>query len=436
MSGPAVRARRRLDHMGTSSKLPAQRPHLAVISSLFPSSRQPGAGLFVRERMFRVGAHLPLAVVAPQPWFPLQGLLRRWRPGFRPGAPQHERQAGRGGCEAGADRHHDVWFPRFLSLPGVLKRLDGWSMALGAWPRLQALRKQGRLDLIDAHFGYPDGFAAVQLGRWLRVPVTITLRGTETRHARDPVLAPLLARALHGASHVFAVSESLRRIALDLGVDSARVQVVGNGVDLERFTPLPRSDARAALGLPAGVPVLVSVGGLVERKGFHRVIELLPALRQRHPGLVYLVVGGPSPEGDMGPALREQVQRLGLHDTVRFLGPLPPEQLRGPLSAADVFVLATRNEGWANVFLEAMACGLPVVTTNVGGNAEVVCRPALGRVVPFGDATALQAALEEALLRPWDRQAIRAYAAENTWERRVEVLLDAFARLTEAPVRR
>ena len=396
-------------------------PHVVVFSSLFPSSVQPGAGLFVRERMFRVGAHLPLAVVSPQPWFPLQGLLRRFKPGFRLGAPRHEAQQG-----------HDVWFPRFFSLPGLLKRFDGWFMALGARSRLAQLKREGRLDLIDAHFGYPDGFAATLLGRWLGVPVTITLRGTETRHARDAALAPRLRTALQRATRVFAVADSLRQVALGLGIADAKLQVVGNGVDLARFHPLPQVQARQALGIAAGVPVLVSVGGLVERKGFHRVIDELPVLREAFPGLVYLVVGGPSPEGDMGAALQQQVARLGLQDCVRFLGPLPPDQLRVPLSAADVFVLATRNEGWANVFLEAMACGLPVVTTAVGGNAEVVCRPELGTVVPFGDAPALGQAIAQALKAPWDRLALRQYAQDNTWDRRVATLLAEFAALHAA----
>lgn len=393
-------------------------PHIVVLSSLFPSAVQPGAGLFIRERMFRVGRQLPLSVVAPTPWFPLQGLIRRWKPGFRPGAPRHEQQAG-----------HDVWFPRFLSVPGVLKQFDGLAMALAAWPRLRELRRAGRLDLIDAHFAYPDGYAATLLGRWLGVPVTITLRGTEARLARDPLLAPRMAQALQRASRVFAVSDSLRQVAIAQGLAPDRVQVVGNGVDLARFRPEPREAARRALGLADDAPVLISVGGLVERKGFHRVIERLPALRQRHPGLRYLVVGGPSPEGDMGEALRAQVAQAGLGEVVRFLGPLPPDALRGPLSAADVFVLATRNEGWANVFLEAMACGLPVVTTAVGGNAEVVCRPELGTVVPFGDGSALEAAMDQALRQPWDRAAIRAYAEDNTWDRRVDTLLAVFRRL-------
>lgn len=379
------------------------------------------AGLFIRERMFRVGRQLPIAVVTPVPWFPLQGLLSRWRPGFRPGAAPHETQQG-----------VDVWFPRFFSVPGVFKRLDGLFMALGAWPRLRRLQRAGRLDVLDAHFGYPEGYAATLLGRWLRVPVTLTLRGTEARHARDPALARKLRQALQQASRVFAVSDSLRQVAIGLGIPPEKVRVVGNGVDLDKFSPLPRAEARRRLGLPLDAPVLITVGGLVERKGFHRVIELLPALRQRHPGLTYIVVGGPSPEGDMTLQLRQQSAALGLHDAVRFLGPLPPEDLRLPLSAADVFVLATRNEGWANVLLEAMACGLPVVATDVGGNAEVVCEAPLGLVVPFGDPEALRQALDKALCTPWDSTTIRAYAQRNTWDQRVQVLTEEFRALHAA----
>lgn len=393
-------------------------PHIVVLSSLFPSSAQSGAGLFIRERMFRVGAVLPLAVVAPKPWFPLQGLLRRWRPGFRPATAPHERQSG-----------FDVWFPRFLSFPGALKGLDGFFMALGSLPRFWQLKRAGRLDLIDAHFGYPDGYAATMLGRWLNVPVTITLRGTEQRHAQDASLAPRLALALQRATRLIAVSQSLRRVAIRLGVAEEKVLVVGNGVDLQKFRPVGRSEARRALGLPECEPVLVTVGGLVERKGFHRVIELLPELRKQFPGLVYLVVGGPSPEGDMGAELKRQVAELGLVDAVRFMGPLAPERLREPLSAADVFVLSTRNEGWANVFLEAMACGIPVVTTDVGGNSEVVCRPELGSVVPFGDQASLRESIEHALGFDWDAAAIRRYAEDNTWDLRVDELVRLFEHL-------
>jgi teichuronic acid biosynthesis glycosyltransferase TuaC len=393
------------------ARMLAEEPQVVVLSSLFPSSRQPTAGLFVRERMFRVGRHLPMTVVSPKAWFPLQSLLRRWRPGFRPGAPEFELQQGT-----------EVWFPRFLCLPGLLKRFDGFFMAIGAFARMRELKRSGRLDILDAHFAYPDGFAACLLGRWLNVPVTVTLRGTESRHARDAVLRPLLQRSLTRVDHVFAVSESLRQVALELGVPENHVTVVGNGVDIDRFRIVPRNQARLELGLPASAPVLITVGGLVERKGFHRVIACLPILRQQFPDLRYLIVGGPSPEGDWTDRLQEQCRSMELTDCVQFLGPLPPDRLSGVLSAADVFVLSTRNEGWANVLLEAMACGLPVIATDVGGNREVVSSPDLGEIVPFDEAESLCVAIGNAIRHPWDRTRIRRHAEENTWDQRVTVL--------------
>lgn len=402
--------------------MPEPGPHIVVLSSLFPSARQPGAGLFVRERMFRVGTRLPLSVVAPAPWFPLQSLVAYWRPGFRPGAPQQERQG-----------PFHVQFPRFFCFPGVLKHWDGIFMASGAWPTLRRLRRAGRLDILDAHFGYPDGYAAALLARRLGVPFTLTLRGTEMLHAADPRLRPRLVHALRSAARVFTVSDALRQLALELGAQPERVQVVGNGVDLARFRPIPQTAARAALGLPAKAQVLVSVGGLCERKGFHRVIDCLPALQRELQNVHLLVAGGPTAEGDWTERLNAQVQALGLQARVHLLGPVAADQLHRVLSAADVFVLATRYEGWANVFLEAMACGLPVVTTNVGGNPEVVCRPELGRLVPFGDSLALQAALLEALQAPWDRGHIEAHARANTWDQRVDVLEAEFRALPLQP---
>lgn len=393
-------------------------PSLVILSSLFPSAQEPLAGVFVRERMFRVARELPITVVSPQPWFPFQGVIRWWRRGYRLAKLRRETMDG-----------IEVLRPRFLALPGLGRRFDGLSMALAAWRCVRRLKRTGRADLIDAHFGYPDGYAASLLGRWLGIPVTITLRGTEVRHAADRELQPRLRSALHAAARVFSVSASLRECALRLGLPADRTLVVGNGVDLRSFKAIEMDEARRRLALPMDAKVLITVGGLVERKGFHRVIDCLPELRRTYSNLHYLIVGGPSPEGDWSEVLRARVDTLGLREFVHFLGTYPPQQLHVPLSAADAFVLASSNEGWANVLLEAMACGLPVVATRVGGNAEVVAHDDLGIIVPFGEGAALCAALKLALQRSWDRTRIRDYAEENQWDRRVKVLVDEFRRL-------
>lgn len=395
-----------------------QKAGVLVFTSVFPNSAQPGLGLFVRERMFRVGEVRPIRVVAPVPWFPLQSLVRRWKPHFRPMPPRREIQQG-----------VEVLHPRFLSVPGTLKWLDGWFMALASLGMVRRLRKEFDFKVIDSHFAFPDGFAAVVIGRILRLPVAVTLRGTEVPLSRFPWRRRLMVAAVNRADRVFAVADSLKRHLGRLGARTGHIMRVGNGVDGARFRPMEKAEARRRLNIPERARVLIGVGTLCERKGFHRIIELLPGLVSRHPDLLYLIVGGSGPEGDWSDRLRARAQALGVADRVRLLGHRDPEELSRLLSAADLFVLATRNEGWANVFLEAMACGLPVVTTDVGGNSEVVCNPELGTVVPFDDPDALSGALDTGLGRSWNREAILRYAAENDWRERVAVLDREFSRL-------
>ena len=397
------------------------RPQLLVLSSLFPSAEEPLAGLFIRERMRRIAERLPVSIVAPVPWFPLQGAIRRFRPHFRLTRPVD-------GIEGGLA----VARPRYLSVPGPIL-LDGWGMAAGAEPVVRrTLAKASGPWLIDAHFAYPDGYAAYLLARRLGVPFTVTLRGTEVRHARMPAIRRRMELTLRSAARVFSVSDSLRQVAIGLGADHARAIVVPNGVDTSRFHPLPRDLARRRLGIPSDARVLVTVGGLVRRKGFHRVIDRMADLRARHGNVMYLVVGGASREGDEGPELRARARAAGVGDAVRFLGALPPDELPVPLSAADVFVLASANEGWANVLLESMACGTPVVASDVGGNREVVADASVGTIFALDDEAALDAALDAALHRSWDRDAILAWAGRNSWHARVETLVAEFEAVARA----
>lgn len=393
-------------------------PRLVVLSSLFPHQNQPNAGLFIRERMFRVAQNVPIVVVSPKPWFPLQSVLQKFFPGYRPAAAHHEYQQG-----------IEIYFPRFLSLPGLGRRWDGFLMALCTLPLMLRLKKKFHANLIDVHFAYPDGYAAALLGQWLHLPVTLTLRGSEPRHAQVKNLRARMLKACLKATRVFTVSDSLRQCAIAWGVPQDKILVVGNGVDLKKFVPIPQAQARQQLGLKTDAKVLITVGGLVERKGFHRILEQLPALITEFPSLQYLIVGGSNPEGDFSAQLQRMVADKKLQEHVIFCGAIAPEQLHLYLSAADVFTLATSNEGWANVFLEALACGLPVITTDVGGNREVICAPELGRIVPFGDPTALHHALKEALQINWDRAKIMAYAQNNQWDQRVAILFKEFSHI-------
>lgn len=391
------------------------KPKILVFTTVYPNVAQPNFGLFVRARMSRVGAELPMVVVAPVAWFPLLGLLRLIKPEFRPPVPKFEIQDG-----------IEVYHPRFFSIPRYLKFLDGFFLAIGSYGTLKEIKKRFDFDILDSHFVFPDGHAASILGRWLKKPYTITLRGQIAAISKTRLRKKLACASMAGAARVFSVSESLRQGAIELGEQPEHIRVIGNGVDLENFYAEDVDMCRQRFGLPKTAKVLVSVGGLTERKGFHRVIEHLPYLLEKFQDLHLLIAGGPSPEGNWEEKLKRQTIELGLTDKVHFLGPVSPKELRFVYSAGDVFVLATRMEGWANVFLEAMACGLPVVTTRVGGNAEVVNSPSVGIVVTYGEKEALRDALLDALRCPWDSAQIIAYARDNSWKKRIPILVDEF----------
>ncbi|HLT27254.1 MAG TPA: glycosyltransferase [Zeimonas sp.] len=394
-------------------------PRLIVYSSLFPSDAAPTAGTFIRERMFRVARRVPLVVVAPQAWSPFDALIRLFRPGFRPMASRRETMDG-------IEVHRPYW----LSLPGIGKRFDGWLMALCTEACVRGIHRHFRATAIDAHFLYPDGWAAARIAQRLGLPVTITIRGSKDEWLIGTSREARLREAMARATKLFAVSQALaRNVAYALGTAPSKVEVIGNGVDAERFAPVDRAAARRRLGLPLDAPVLIGVGNLIPSKGFQRVVPLLPRLRERHPGLVYLIVGAGASQGDLRASLEAQARECGVADAVRFCGRQPQDELRWFYGAADVFVLATEFEGWANVFLEAMACGLPVVTTRVGGNAEVVREPDTGELVDWWDPTAFADAIDRALVRRWDREAIIAYARTHGWDRRVEQLVAEFTRL-------
>lgn len=385
-----------------------------TLASTFPSAAQPARGVFVRERVRRMAERTPLEVVAPVPWFP----GNRWVRPERDAAPAVERQGA-------LTVHH----PRFLCPPRHGKCLDAALYALSIAPYLARLRRRFPFDVLDAHFVYPDGVAAVLLGRWLGCPVMITLRGSIARLRHYRLHRPQLRWALARASRVTAVSASLREIAAGLGRPPDRVRVIPNGVDTARFAPADRAAARRALGLPERATVLLTVGGIYEGKGQRLVVEHLPALAARHPDLLYLLVGSGRPGERYVDELVRAAERLGVASRLRLAGPRPHDEMPRWLNAADLFVLATVSEGWPNVLLEAQACGVPVVATRVGGVPEVVRDGIDGLLVPPGTPAAWPEAILAALERRWAREELVRHARTRDWD---DTALEALEELERA----
>lgn len=335
-----------------------------VFSTLYPSGSQPNHGVFVENRLRQTIANgdIEAGVLAPVPFFPMtHSAFGRYAAFAR--APHHEVRHGL-----------DVWHPRYAVVPKVGAALTPAALFRAALRQVQRLAGEGRrFDVIDAHYVYPDGVAAARLALVLGLPLVITGRGTDlTLIPEDARARSQILWAAQEAAAMVTVCEDLRRRLIGIGAPAEKAIVLRNGVDLELFRPQDRPAARAALGFEGFT--LLSVGGLIPRKGHDLAIEALGRL----PDCRLLVAGsGPSRQD-----LEALARRLGVLDRVRFLGEIPHKELPALYAAADVFVLASSREGWANVLLEAMACGTPVVATNVNGAGEVVRAAAAGLLMP------------------------------------------------------
>jgi len=385
--------------------------NVLVFTTLFPNNVWPSHGVFIKERTRQVAGRdgVTVRVVAPVPYFP--PIRLSWRHRFAEVARQEEIE--------GLPVHH----PRFLMMPKVGMATYGWTLFLSVLPFLSRLARQHPFDLIDAHYLFPDAFAAVELGRALGKPVIVSARGSDVNlFAQFPLVRRCLLRTLRRADRVVAVSGALRARLAALGVAAERVTVIPNGVDGTKFRPMSRAEARAKLGLDGG-PYLLAVGHLVALKGFDLVIESLARLRAggNCPDLRLLVVG----EGGERAPLEALARRLGVGGAVRFAGPLSHPELRTWYNAADVFCLASSREGWPNVVLEALACGTPVVATRVGGIPEIVTSDSVG-LLAERSPEALAGAIEEALRRTWDREVLVRHARGHGWEQTASRVLEEF----------
>jgi glycosyltransferase involved in cell wall biosynthesis len=327
--------------------------------------------------------------------------------------------------------HH----PRFFCIPRHFKHLDGLLYALSLLPVLVRLRRRFPFEVLDAQFDYPDGVGGVLLAKMLRCPVVVTLRGSLVRLAGYPLHRPQLRWALRAADRVISVSQSLKDTAVAIGVPHDRIRVISNGVDTERFFPMSRAESREALRLPLDRRIILSIGGLNEGKGHHHVIEALPALLRRYPDLLYVIVGGGQPGNTYRPVLERLVRDASLESHVLLAGERTHDEIPRWIAAADLFCLATRSEGWSNVLLEALACGRSVVSTLVGGNAEIVTGDHLGLLVPYGDRTALERALLDGLDRRWEPEGLAGHARRHSWDVTAEQVLEELTRLVPDRVR-
>jgi glycosyltransferase involved in cell wall biosynthesis len=387
----------------------SQRPlRVLVWASTFPSSIQPIHGVFVKERVRALARqhHCDVRVISPVPYFPPWRQFPRWYPFSQ--VPRRETLDG-----LVVDR------PRYVLIPKIGVAAHARLMYLGARREVARLRRTFDFDLVDAHFVYPDGVAAACVARKYCKPLVMTARGEDmTRFPNIPAVRGQIARALRQATQLVALSQELADRMAALGADPARITVISNGVDTQKYKPQPMEEARAKLALPANGPIVLCVGYLLRRKGFHLVVDAMAKVRLQHPRAMLLIVGGVARWGeDYSSVIRERISAHGLESSVRLIGPRPPEELSAWYSAADLFVLGSSSEGSPNVLMEALACGVPAVATPVGSVPQVLTDRSLGILLREQTADEMARGIDQALSASWDRAAIREWAVAHSWNR-------------------
>jgi glycosyltransferase involved in cell wall biosynthesis len=285
----------------------------------------------------------------------------------------------------------------YPALPLISRPWNGLVCARSVLPHL----KRFKPDLILSYYVYPEGYAAISVGKRLGVPVILGAIGSDINRIPDRISALLTRKALREASFVLAVSEHLRDQAIRLGASPERTRAVLNGCDTSVFRLADRAAARAALGLDAESEVLVFVGWIAPTKGLRELMDAVMRLRVSHPRLQLFCIG----EGAFQAELEAGAIDADLADRIRFLGWRTSLEVASWLAAADVFCLPSYAEGCPNSVIEALACGRPVVATNVGGIPELVNSES-GILVAPRDSEALAEALNEALSRRWDEPGI------------------------------
>lgn len=380
-----------------------------TLSTLFPDASRPNFGPFValQTQALAARANVDVRVMAPVGIPP----FGRFHPRYRDLAALPEVDTWRG---------LSVYRTRFAHIPGVGGRYDARALTRALLRPLRGIRAQFPFDVIDAEFFWPDGPAAVALGTALGVPVSIKARGADIHFwGRNRATAGQIVAAGRAADGMLAVSAALKADMVALGMPAERIAVHYTGIDRTCFTVRNRAAAKAALGMTG--PLIVSVGNLIARKGHHHVIAAMQIL-----GLARLAIFGDGPDRD---DLMLLARRLGVADRVTFMGSQPHAVIADWLAAADVMVLASRSEGLANGWVEALACGTPIVITDAGGAREVIDRPEAGRIVD-ADPQAIAAAIADIVAQDYDRATVAAAADRFSWEANAAALHDHLAALT------
>ena len=375
--------------------------HVLVLSTLYPNAVNPRFGTFVARSLEAVAKRGDWRVTVVNPiGLPPLALGRYRALADLPTVSE----------EGGITVHR----PHFTLIPRIGARRNAAAIARAVLPLAQRLHAVTPFDLVDAQFFFPDGPAAAILARALGLPLSIKARGSDiTFWGKEGFARTQMVEAARQAAGLLAVSKDLAAQMAAMGMPSEKIALHYTGLDRDRFRPFAHPQLRRQLSeelgfdLSGNAPLLACVGALIERKGQAIAIRALAGI----PEARLMLIG----KGEDEAALRALAASEGVEARVFFAGSVDHDVMPLLLSAADVMVLPTANEGLANAWVEALACGTPVVTCDVGGARELIASETAGRLVAR-DPQAVAAGVNAILADPPPREAVAALTDSFSWD--------------------
>jgi len=385
---------------------------ILTFSSLYPNAIQPTNGIFVENRLRHLldSGEVEVKVVAPVPWFPITSSAFG-KYGNYAKVPAYE-------IRHGIEIHH----PKYPVIPKIGMSISPLLMANAVSKSIQNILDQGfDFDLIDAHYFYPDGVAACILSKRFGKPFVVTARGTDINLIpKYHIPKKWILWAAKKSHAMISVCQALKDEMVGIGIAKDKITPLRNGVDLDFFKPDNREEIRKQLNITG--MTLLSAGYLIERKGHHLIIEALSSF----PGVRLYIAG----DGEMTTQLNKLAENRGVLDRVTFLGSLTPDSLRNYMVAADALVLASSREGMANVLLESIACGTPVIATPLWGTPEVVAAPEAGVLTKDRSVQGIVEGVNRLFANYPNRELTRHYAEKFSWNETTHGQLEIFRRIT------
>jgi glycosyltransferase involved in cell wall biosynthesis len=388
---------------------------ILVITNLFPNKLEPTKATFNKQQLYHLSKLCELKVIAPVPWAPPIHFIKNWK--YLRNIPYHEIIDGL-----------DVLHPRYFVIPKIGRSLYGFLFLASIFKHVRRSRDEFNFNCIFALWAYPDGFASVLIAKILKKPILIQILGSDINHYVDYYLRrKMIYYTLKNSDAVTAVSNALKKRVIDIGIPEEKVTFNPNGVDTAKFYPSDKYETQKRLNLPQKKYIILFVGNLVSVKGISYLLEALHIIKNDFDKNILLIIIG---DGILKNNLENQVKRLELIENVEFKGVRPHNEIPFWMNASDLLCLPSLNEGMPNVVLEALACGKPVVATNVGGIPEIIQNEKNGILVKPCDPEQLADAISKVLTTNWNHFDIARSVEKYSWESSAKRIYDILSKIS------